>query len=91
MHRDIVPRYPLSVEKLGYSTLCDAQGFYVKNRLISLQGHPEYNAQIAVDFLQRRRGSKLDEQTYADGIRRAHDLHDGAVVGAAFVKFLLEE
>ncbi|KAF3480032.1 class I glutamine amidotransferase-like protein [Arthroderma uncinatum] len=47
MHRDILPRYPPYVEKLGHSDLCDVQGIYVKNRVITLQGHPEYNTKIA--------------------------------------------
>lgn len=90
MHRDIVPQRPSSVETLGYSDVCEVQGLYVKSRLISLQGHPEYNSDIARDILNRRRGAAVDEETYAEGIVRADVPHDGLSVGAAFVKFLLD-
>lgn len=91
MHRDVVPRYPSSVEKLGHSDRCDVQGFYVKNRVISLQGHPEYNARIAGELLDLRRGSVLDEATYQDGKTRANNPHDGVAVAVGFLRFLLEK
>lgn len=91
MHCDIVPWYPPSVEKLGHTGRCDVQGFYVKNRVISLQGHPEYTDKIACELLDRRRGSVLDETTYLDGKNRVNNPHDGVVVGAGFVRFLIEE
>ncbi|KAF2272255.1 class I glutamine amidotransferase-like protein [Westerdykella ornata] len=91
MHRDAVPRYPSSVEKLGHSDRCDVQGIYVKNRVITVQGHPEYTAKIASEFLDRRRGSLLDEATYQDGKNRVNNPHDGVTVGASFLKFLLEK
>ncbi|RDW58851.1 class I glutamine amidotransferase-like protein [Coleophoma cylindrospora] len=91
MHRDVVPRYPPSVEKLGHSERCDVQGIYVKDRVITLQGHPEFNGAIANELLDRRRGSLLDDLTYQDGKNRANKPHDGGAVGAAFLKFLLEE
>ncbi|KAL7918582.1 class I glutamine amidotransferase-like protein [Trichoderma austrokoningii] len=91
MHRDAVPWYPPSVEKLGHTDICDVQGIYVKNRVISLQGHPEYNGKIACELLDRRRGTVLDETTYQDGRSRSFNPHDGVVVGAGFVKFLLDE
>jgi GMP synthase-like glutamine amidotransferase len=91
MHRDVVPRYPPSVEKLGHSDRCEVQGIYVKNRVISLQGHPEYNAKIASELLDRRRGSVLDDTTYRDGMDRVNSPHDGVTVGASFLRFLLEE
>ena len=91
MHRDVVPQYPSSVEMLGYSDICEVQGLYVKSRLLSLQGHPEYNADIARDILNRRRGAAIDEETYVEGIARADVPHDGVSVGAAFVKFLVDD
>jgi hypothetical protein len=62
----------------------------VKNRILTLQGHPEYNANIASEFLERRHGSALDEETYQDGKDRANNPHDGINVGARFLMFLLE-
>lgn len=58
---------------------------------MTLQGHPEYDATIACELLERRRGSVLDEATYPDGIDRVHHPHDGVLVGAAFLWFLMKE
>lgn len=91
MHHDIVPRYPPNVKKLGHSDLCEVQGLYVKNRVMNLQGHPEYDTKIANETLDRRlASSSLDDATYKDGKNRVNDPHDGLVVTAAFLKFLLE-
>jgi len=91
MHRDVVPKYPSSVEQLGHSERCNVQGIYVKDRVISLQGHPEYDAKIGGEFLERRRGSLLDETTYQDGKRRLYKPHDGVAVAAGFLRFLLAD
>jgi GMP synthase-like glutamine amidotransferase len=91
MHRDVVPHYPQSVEKLGYSELCDVQGIYVKHRVITLQGHPEYNEKIAGILLDRRRGTLMDDETYQDGKKRVNNPHDGVAVGVGFLKFLLQK
>ena len=61
MHRDIVPFCTPRVESLGHSSLCTTQIFYVEDRLISVQGHPEYNGNICREFLEQRRGTVLDE------------------------------
>lgn len=91
MHRDIVPRVPPSVENLGCTSHCGVQGLYVKNRVISLQGHPEYSPWIANQLLNLRRGSAIEESTYQDGKSRANNPHDGVAVSATFLKFLLEK
>ncbi|KAL4769207.1 class I glutamine amidotransferase-like protein [Aspergillus nidulans var. acristatus] len=91
MHRDVVPRYPASVEKLGHSDRCEVQGIYVTNRVMTLQGHPEYDATIACELLERRRGCVLDEATYRDGMDRVHHPHDEVIVATAFSRFLIKE
>jgi GMP synthase-like glutamine amidotransferase len=91
MHRDAVPRYPQFVEKLGHSDLCEVQGIYVKNRVISIQGHPEYNPKFANILLDRRRGSLLTETTWQDAKNRVNNPHDGVTVAVSFMKFLLED
>jgi GMP synthase-like glutamine amidotransferase len=91
MHRDILPTCPPEADLLGYSPHCSVQGLYVKNRLISVQGHPEFNENIMNELLSLRRGTVLDEEMYQIGKARAHHAHDGVKVAAAFAKFLLED
>jgi hypothetical protein len=95
MHRDIIPHYPLSdsvsVEPLGSSTHCAVQFIYIQNRVLSLQGHPEYDCGLATQILDRRRGVAIDEAMYREGMDRVGDAHDGVVVGVGFLRFLMEE
>lgn len=92
MHRDIVYEYPSSVEKLGNTSVCEVQGMYIKNRLITIQGHPEFTGDIVSELLETRHARGiLDDNLYNDGMNRVRNNHDGVAVGAAFVRFLLED
>lgn len=92
MHRDIVFTYPPSVEQLGHSPRCDVQGMYEKKRLITVQGHPEFNGDIVSELLDSRHEKGIfDDATYKDGMERVRRHHDGVAVAAAFIRFLLEE
>ena len=60
-------------------------------RFITIQGHPEYNEEVVSEMLEVRHDQGiLDDETYEDGMRRVALPQDGPVVGAAFVKFLIE-
>jgi len=91
MHRDSVPYTPPGTVSLGRSPHSEVQGMYAKGRLLSLQGHPEYSGRVAEELLDLRRGQVLDEETYSDAKKRAYDKHDGVAVGAAIVRFLLDD
>ncbi|EME78413.1 uncharacterized protein MYCFIDRAFT_36932 [Pseudocercospora fijiensis CIRAD86] len=92
MHRDVVYAYPPHVEALGHTDRCDVQGMYVKNRLITVQGHPEFNAEVVAELLESRHQKGIfDDQTFEEGMRRVRNFHAGLDVGAAFIRFLLDE
>lgn len=92
MHRDIVYTYPDSVEKLGHSDRCEVQGMYTKGRLITVQGHPEFNGDIVSELLENRHEKGIfDDTMYKDGMSRVRKHHDGVAVGAAFIRFMLED
>ena len=89
MHQDIIYDYPPLVEKLGQSPLCEVQGMYVPQKLISIQGHPEFVQDIMEEILEARRG-RFDKGVYEDGMSRVSKQQDGIVVAAAFLRFMLE-
>ena len=91
MHRDMVFFYPQGVEELGSSPACKVQGMYSPKRLLTVQGHPEFNQEIMEEILDTRHalGVFNDEQLEA-GKKRAMMPHDGLIVSQAFVRFLLE-
>ncbi|KAK3115581.1 hypothetical protein LTR53_004941 [Teratosphaeriaceae sp. CCFEE 6253] len=92
MHRDIVYTYPPSVESLGHSPRCDVQGMYIKRRLITVQGHPEFTGDIVEELLENRHERGIfDDAMYEDGMSRVRKRHDGVAVGAAFLRFLGED
>ena len=92
MHRDIVYSYPPAVEPLGFTDRCEVQGMYAKNRLITVQGHPEFNGEIISELLERRHNQGIfTDDMYDEGMSRALLDHDGVKIAAAFLEFLLED
>lgn len=92
MHRDIVYVYPEHVEPLGHTARCEVQGMYVKHRLITVQGHPEFNRDVVSELLEARHDSGIfDDAMFNDGMSRVRQHHDGIPVAAAFLRFLLEK
>jgi len=91
MHQDAVFTYPPSVEHLGHSPSCHVQGMYEKNRLITTQGHPEFDGDIVAELLENRHDRGVfDDETYEDAMGRVRRHHDGVKVAAAFLRFMVE-
>lgn len=91
MHKDIVYGFPSSVEEIGYSPVCDNQGMYVKDKLITVQGHPEFTKEIVEEILNARYSQGVfTEIVFEDAMKRLTDHDDGIIVGQAFLRFLLE-
>lgn len=92
MHRDIVFSYPPGVEALGGSPRCLTQGMYARNRLISVQGHPEFTEGIVTHLVKMRNEQGIFEDEQArDALERVGRKHDGVVIAEAFLRFLLED
>ena len=92
MHRDIVFHYPPGVEELGSNAVCKVQGMYIPRRVITVQGHPEFNEEITTEILQSRHHMGIfDDETYNAALKRVVQPHDGLVVSKAFLRFLLDE
>ncbi|KAL6819944.1 class I glutamine amidotransferase-like protein [Trichoderma camerunense] len=91
MHRDAVLQLPDGVQNLGTSPVCGIQGLYAPGRIFSLQAHPEFNGVIMLEILTLRRSQNVfDKKMFEGAISRADAHHDGAMVGEAVWKFLME-
>ena len=89
MHRDIVYEYPPGVDDLGSSEPCKVQAMYKENELITVQGHPEFDAFMETEILQRRKAQGIfDDHFYEEAMQRINVQHDGVVVAQAFLKLL---
>jgi GMP synthase-like glutamine amidotransferase len=92
MHRDVVYAYPEGVEELGSSPVCKVQGMYRQKRLITVQGHPEFNEEIMREILETRHTiGVFDDVAYGKYIGKVSREHDGLVVSRAFLRFMIEE
>jgi GMP synthase-like glutamine amidotransferase len=92
MHQDIVYTCPPNVTPLGSSPNCELQGFYSQGRFITIQGHPEFTEHLVTEILESRAqlGIFTEEQA-GEALTRVGNHHDGVAVGAAFLRFLLED
>ncbi|KAI9713430.1 MAG: hypothetical protein M1820_000812 [Bogoriella megaspora] len=92
MHRDIIAEYPKHVERLGSSPRCQVQGMHKKNKLITVQGHPEFNREIVTEILDARHEAGIfDDSMHQEGLERVANHHDGTKVSQAFLRFLLDD
>ncbi|KAL7916660.1 class I glutamine amidotransferase-like protein [Trichoderma velutinum] len=91
MHRDAVLQLPDGIQNLGTSPVCGIQGLYAPGRIFSLQAHPEFNGVIMSEILTLRRSQNVfDKEVFENAMSRADAHHDGAMVGEAVWKFLME-
>jgi GMP synthase-like glutamine amidotransferase len=89
MHRDIVTSLPPDTELLASTEVCGIQGFYRENAIFTLQGHPEFVADlVAVLIHTREEVGILTESESKDALRRVNDRNDGPVVAKAMVRFM---
>ncbi|KAG8527562.1 uncharacterized protein KY384_007714 [Bacidia gigantensis] len=91
MHKDIVCEYVSGVEALGSTDVCQVQGMYISRRLISVQGHPEFDEEIERELLEKRHYQGVfNKQLFTDGMRRVAKPQDGVLVAQGFLRFLME-
>lgn len=76
---------------MGQSPLCSTQAMYAKGRLITVQGHPEFNDRMMKFVIEARHKQGIfDDALYEDASKRAGNPHDGIAIAQAFLRFLLE-
>lgn len=92
MHRDKVYTFPDGVEELAYTAKCANQAMYVKGKLITVQGHPEFTEEIVREIVENRYSQGVfDKAIYEDALSRVDKYQDGVHVAQAFLKFVMED
>lgn len=92
MHQDIVSECPPGVTLLGSSPCCAVQGMYSPRRFITTQGHPEFNEEIEDEIIKYlNKEGAFSELQAQEALSRVGNEHDGVLIGATFLKFLLED
>ncbi|KAE8377367.1 Aldehyde/histidinol dehydrogenase [Aspergillus bertholletiae] len=81
MHRDNVFEVPQGCVNLGSSPRCEVQGFYQPQRVLALQGHPEYDEFVMTELVKLRHAmGRFDAELAQDGLSRADNQHDGEMI-----------
>lgn len=92
MHKDEVYEAPPGVDIWGHTELCQIHGMWKEGKILTLQGHPEYNGTIVMEVLDERlKAGIFSKEQYEEAKSRVYDTHDGIVVGAEILRFFLEE
>lgn len=91
MHRDAVADFPAGSEPLARTDLCPVQGMYVPGRYITVQGHPEFTAEIVSEILRVRHAAGIfPDDVFDEAMRRAVLEQDGVKIAVAFLTFMRE-
>ncbi|KAK4048114.1 hypothetical protein OIV83_004984 [Microbotryomycetes sp. JL201] len=98
MHRDHVPTLPPGFELLGSTKDCDIHGMVRYNGagkslddidIITLQGHPEFTADIVNKIIDaREQGQVISAQVAAQSREFAAERDEGVEIGRLFLKML---
>lgn len=92
MHQDIIYTLPEGATNLGWTENCAFQGLYIPDRVLTLQGHPEFDEEIVREVLVRKKDQGLlTADVYEDAMSRVGNRHDGLVVSKALLRFLRQE
>ena len=85
-HRDQVSILPNRAELIASNKFCPHSMFAIEKHIFSMQGHPEFTSQYAMDLLKARR-EILDEPTYSNALESFSISTDRNAVAAWIVEF----
>lgn len=86
-HRDQVSSLPPKAQPLLTSSFCEHAAFYIPNRVLCFQGHPEFSKDYEEALLPLRENDVTPEQMTA--IRASmQDPHEGERIGRWMKRFL---
>ncbi|KOS18371.1 putative glutamine amidotransferase-like protein [Escovopsis weberi] len=86
-HRDIVFDVPDGLLNLGSSPVCENQAFYQPGRILTFQGHPEFDASVTTELLGIP--DLLDEKQIERALETVDRQHSGAYLAVKMIEFLL--
>ena len=87
-HRDQVSILPNRAELIASNKFCPHSMFGIEKHIFSMQGHPEFTSQYAMDLLKARR-EILGESTYHNALKSFSISTDRNAVAAWIVEFFL--
>ncbi len=85
-HQDQVETLPATAKRLTESEFCKNAAFYIDQRVLAFQGHPEFDAEYLSRLLPRRQ-DKIGEPTYQQGMSTLEQPTDAERVGRWMLEF----
>ncbi|KAK0762702.1 hypothetical protein N5P37_005520 [Trichoderma harzianum] len=90
MHRDAVVEVPPNIDVLASSCSCKVQMMFQPGRVLTIQGHPEFDSRISKSWLdQRYKEGLVEQELYNYALTKLNLEHDGMEILQAMRKFLL--
>jgi len=85
-HQDQVVELPTGAELIASSRFCPNSMYVINEQVLSMQGHPEFNADYAETMMQTRR-KRIGEQTFAAGIASLQNPTDELLLAKWIIQF----
>lgn len=85
-HQDQVQQLPATATRLAGSEFCDNAAFFIDQRVLAFQGHPEFTAQYLSRLLPRR-ARAIGETCYQQGMNTLNQPTDSDRVGRWLLEF----
>ena len=86
MHQDQVTTMPTEATRFLDSHFCHNSGFYIEDRVLAIQQHPEFTSELCRDLIVRRK-ERIGKQ-YKPALQSLDIQHQGEYVGQWIANFI---
>ena len=86
MHQDQVTTIPTEATRFLDSHFCHNSGFYIDDRVLAIQQHPEFTSELCRDLIVRRK-ERIGKQ-YKPALQSLDIQHQGEYVGQWMANFI---
>jgi GMP synthase-like glutamine amidotransferase len=86
MHQDQVTTIPSEAKRFLGSHFCQNSGFYIDDRVLAIQQHPEFTSELCRDLIVRRK-ERIGKQ-YKPALQSLDIQHQGEYVGQWMANFI---
>ena len=86
MHQDQVVEMPSKGVRLLSSRVCNISGFYIDDKVLAIQQHPDFTCELCRDLIIRRK-EKIGKQ-YKSALQSLEIEHQGSFVGQWMANFI---
>ena len=86
MHQDQVTKIPTLATRFLGNHFCHFSGFYIDDRILAIQQHPEFTPELCRDLIIKRK-DRIGNN-YSEALDSLNTIHQGKIVGQWIAKFI---